>query len=260
MAVAMVFYGVRLWGQWRATGRMEPDAVMQWLLAMLAAAMLARMALFARVYHFGFFQAALAGMVAVAIMVSEIPRWTGPGRVGRRVAAVGGFIVLTLGCGSIAAQSNAVRAEETQPVGTEADRFYAFNRDIDPTASLVDWVVKALSAAPPAGALMVLPDGQAINFLTRRVSPLPNVWASGTEESKVERLRKAPPEFVALISVDLNEHDIPQYGAPGKPGWFFLQWVHQNYTEVISCGEPFSGTRLKGASILRRNHDATTPQ
>src|SRR5580658_3261335 len=91
-AVALIFYGGRLWGQWRGTGRLEPDAVMRWLLAVLAAAMLARMPLFARVYHFGFFQAALAGMLAAAIMIGEVPRWTGPGRAGRTVAAAAGLL------------------------------------------------------------------------------------------------------------------------------------------------------------------------
>jgi hypothetical protein len=256
-AVGLVFYGGRLWGQWRGTGRMEPDAVMRWLLAVLAAAMLARMALFARVYHFGFFQAALAGMLAGAIMVSEVPRWTGSGRAGRSAAAAGGFIVLTLACGAIAAQSNAIRAEQTQPVGSEADRFYVFDQGVDPTGTLVGWLVKILAAAPPEGKLQVLPDGVSINFLSRRLSPMPDVWTDEKEESMVERLRREPPEYVALISISLKEHGVLRYGTPGNPGALLLQWVHQNYTEVISWGQPFSGTTLKGATVLRRTHDTS---
>jgi hypothetical protein len=251
-AIGVVFYGGRLWGQWRLTGRMEPDAVLRWLLTLLAAALLARMALFARVYHFGFFQAALAGMLAAAIMLGEVPRWTGPGRAGRRTAAAGGLLVLALACGAIAAKSNSIRAVQTQPVGSGADRFYAFARDIEPTGTLVDWLVKELAGAPPAATLQVLPDGLSINFLTRHKSPLPDVWAARAEEENVERLRKAPPDLVALMSLDLNERGIIEYGTPGNPGWLFVQWVHQNYTEVISWGQPFSSTRLKGASVLRR--------
>jgi hypothetical protein len=232
---------------------MEPAAVMQWLLTVLAAALLARMTLFARVYHFGFFQAALAGMVAAAIMVGEVPLWTGPARIGRTVAAAGGLLVLALGCREIAAQSNAIRAEQTQPVGEGADRFYAFNREVDPTGTLVDWVVKHLQGAPPDATLQVLPDGLSINFLTRHVSPLPDVWTAGPEEALVERLRQTPPDYVALISLNLAEHGIRQYGAPGSPGYLLLQWVNQNYTAVASWGEPFSGTSLKGARVLRRN-------
>jgi hypothetical protein len=259
-AVGLVFYGVRLWGQWRQTGRMEPDAVMRWLLVLLAAAMLARMALFARVYHFGFFQAALAGMVAAAVMVGEVPRWTGPGRAGQRMAAAGGLLVLIVACGAIAAKSNAIRAGQTQPVGAGADRFYAFDRDIDTTGTLVDWLVKRLAGAPPEATLLVLPDGLSINFLTRHISPLPDTWTSGTEASMVEQLRRAPPDYVALISLDLGEHGIAQYGAPGSQGRLLLQWVHENYAGEISWGQPFSGTRLKGASVLRRTNNVAPPK
>jgi hypothetical protein len=251
-AAGLVFYGVRLRSDWRRTGRMDPSALMRWLLLLLAAAMLARMALFARVYHFGFFQAALAGMAAAAMMVSEVPRWTGPGRAGRAVAAAGGLLVLTLACGAIAAQSNAIRAGQTQPVGARADRFYAFDREIDPTGTLVDWVVKRLAGAPPGATLLVLPDGLSINFLARHISPLPDVGAGGAEQSLVDRLRTAPPDYVALISLDLSEHGIHDYGAPGKDGWLLLQWVKQNYTVEAAWGEPFSSGRMKGAGVWRR--------
>jgi hypothetical protein len=251
-AIGLVFYGLRLRGQWRRMGRLEPAAVLQWLLTLLAAALLARMTLFARVYHFGFFQAAPAAMVAAALMAAEVPRWAGPGRSGRAVAAAGGLLVLTLACGAIASQSNAIRAGQTQPIGEGANRFYAFDGETDPTGALVDWVVKRLAGAPPGTTLLVLPDGLSINFLTRHISPLPDVWTAGTEESLVERLRKAPPDYVALISLNLGEHGIQQYGAPGSPGHVLLEWVKQNYSPEASWGQPFSGTRVRGASVLRR--------
>ena len=251
-AVALVFYGVCLRRQWRRAGRLEPEAVMRWLLAVLAAALLARMVLFARVYHFGFFQAAVAAMVAAAMMVAEIPRWAGQGRAGRAAAAAGGLLVLTLGCGSIAAKSIAIRAGQTQPVGSGGDRFYAFARQIDPTGTLVDWVVQRLAGAPPSATLLVLPDGLSVNYLTRHVSPLPDVWMAGTEESLLAHLRAAPPEYVALISMNVSEHGISQYGAPGNPGNLLVEWVNQNYIPTASWGRPFSGTEMKGATVLRR--------
>lgn len=250
-AMIVVLTGGRLLWERGQYGKVEPRAIMQWMLALFAAAMLARMALFARVYHFGFFQAAPAGMVIAAVMAAAIPRWTGKGRAGHVLAAACGLFVLTLGCASIAAKSNGIRSEQTQVVGSGADLFYAFNRDIDTVGPLVDWVVKRLAAEPP-GTLLVLPDGLSINFLTRRVSALPGVGGDHPEESQVERLRQSPPDYVVLISLDLTDHGIPHYGAPGNPGYLFLQWVNQNYTPVASWGAPFSGTNLKGASILRR--------
>ncbi len=253
LLTAMVVFlsGFRLLWEWERSWKVEASAVMQWMLALLALAMLARMALFARVYHFGFFQAAPAAMVIAAVMAAEIPRWTGKGWAGAIVAAACSLIVLVIGCASIAGKSNAIRAEQTQPVGSEADRFYAFNREVDPLGPLVNWVVTRLAADPP-GTLLVLPDGLSINFLTRRVSVMPNVGGGGSDEPRMERLRQSRPDYVVLISLDLAEHGIPQYGKPGNPGWLLLQWVNENYTVEASWGDPFSGTSLKGARILRR--------
>jgi hypothetical protein len=250
-AMIVLLTGLRLPWEWERFGKLEPSAVMRWMLALLAAAMLARMALFSRIYHFGFFQAAPAAMVIAAVMTAEIPHWTGQGRRGPAVSAACGLIVLTLGCASIAAKSNAIRAEQTEPVGSEKDRFYAFNREVDPLGPLVGWVVKRLAADPP-GTLLVLPDGLSINFLTRRISVMPDVGGGGPDEPRMERLRQSPPDYVVLISLDLAEHGVSQYGKPGNPGWLLLQWVNQNYTAEASWGEPFSGTSLKGARILRR--------
>jgi hypothetical protein len=250
-AMILVLTGGRLLWEWRQCRKVEAPAAMQWMLALLAAAMLARMALFARVYHFGFFQAAPAAMVIAAVMAAEIPRWTGKGRAGAVVSAACGLFVLTLGCASIAEKSNAIRAEQTQPVGSEADRFYAFNREVDPIGPLVNWVVKRLATEPP-GSLLVLPDGLSINFLTRRISVMPGVGGGGPDEPRMERLRQSPPDYVVLISLDLAEHGIRRYGTPGNSGYLMLQWVNQNYTVAASWGDPFSGTNLKGARILRR--------
>ncbi|HEY3862178.1 MAG TPA: hypothetical protein VGO59_09845 [Verrucomicrobiae bacterium] len=252
IAAACVFYAVRLLNQWRHDGRIEQEAIMRWLLVMLAAAMLARMALFARVYHFGYFQAALAGMAAAAFMAGELPLWTGRWRAGHWVAAGGSLLVLAIGCRSIAAKSMDIRSGQNQPIAAGPNRFYAFDKDIDPTGALVDWLVKGLSGAPPSATLLVLPDGLSINFLTGHVSPLPSLWVSGTEESLVERLKAAPPDLVALLSLNLAERGVTRYGAPGQAGHLLLQWVHENYTPITIWGEPFSDLRLKGAVILRR--------
>src|SRR5262249_18626591 len=65
------------------------STVMALALVLLAGAMLARMLLSARIHHLGFYQAALAGMVVAAALVAELPRLTGAGRLGQRLAAFG---------------------------------------------------------------------------------------------------------------------------------------------------------------------------
>jgi hypothetical protein len=81
---------------------------------------------------------------------------------------------------------------------------------------------------------------------------MPGVGGGGPDELRMEQLRQSPPDYVVLISLDLAEHGVGEYGTRGNSGYLMLQWVDQNYAVEASWGEPFSGTNLKGARILRR--------
>jgi hypothetical protein len=232
-------------------GDLPPAVIMQCLLVLFAITMLARMALFSRIYHFGFFQAPLAAMVAAAVMVVDIPRWTGTLRVGRGAALSCFLLILSLGCVSIAAKSNSIRAEQTQPIGEGLDRFYAFNREVDTTGTLMNWAVKRLGAEPP-GTVLVVPDGLAINFLSQRISTTPEIGASWPAERQIMHLNTNAPDYVVEISLDLKERGVQHYGLPNNVGYILVEWIKQNYESVAAWGEPFSGTDLKGARILRR--------
>ena len=122
MAILFGIVVVRLGREVRQDGRAQKRTLMALALVLLAGAMLARMFLRARIDHFGFFQAAFAGMAAAAAMVSEIPRWTGPGLWGRRLAALASLLVLGMGCASFVAQSAMIRSSQTQPVAAGRDR------------------------------------------------------------------------------------------------------------------------------------------
>ena len=211
--------------------------VMALALVVLAGAMLARMPLFARVYHFGFFQAALAGMVLAAALVGELPLWTGPGAWGRRAATLGGILLLTLCCWSISARSRAIWAAQTEPVGSGSDRFYAFRQDTDPSASVVNWALQCLRPVPPQATLLVLPEGVMINYLSRHVNPLPDLGLD--EEGYIGQMRATPPDYVLLLARDMSEFGITNFGAPGNHGYQVVQYLRQNYTATAAHGRDF---------------------
>jgi hypothetical protein len=229
------------------------------MLVLLAASMLARMILQARIYDFGFFQAAFAGMVVAAAIVVYIPKWAGPGLLGRRIAMSGGVALLTLACVSIALDSRRVRLAQTQPVGSGSDRIYAFNPNFDSTGALVDWVLENLKSIPPQATVLGLPEGAMINYLSRHKHPLP-IWVpidGGSTPEEVEeiinRLRESPPDYVVLISRSMKEHGLKQFGAPGTPGEKTLQWITDNYFTIASRGgDPIVSGGEKGAVILKR--------
>ena len=231
------------------------ELVMQLMLVLLATALIARMALFARVYHYGFFQAALAAMVVAAVLIGEVPAWAGPGRAGRFITGAGGLVTLVLLSASVIARSNSIRADQTQTVSSGPDRFLAFDSAVDPIGVLVDWASKRLSSAPSGAKLLVLPEGLAINFLSKHVSPVVLNGNGATEQVMLEDLSKAPPDYIVLIT--RNENSQAQYGAPGNPGFYLMQWVEQNYETDAAWGDPFSGKTGKGARVLRLHHTVT---
>jgi len=200
-------------------------------------------------------------MVVAAALIAEVPAWAGPGRAGRFVAGAGGLITLTLLSAAVVARSNSIRADQTQTVGSGRNRFLAFDSAVDPIGVLVDWASQRLSLAPPGAKLLVLPEGLAINFLTKHVSPVVLNGNGATEQVMLENLSKAPPDYIVLIT--RNENSQAQYGAPGNPGFYLMQWVEQNYETEAAWGDPFSGKTWKGARVLRRHQTVIltgTPQ
>ncbi len=257
MALALLVLAVRARGELRRIGRVEESTVMALALALLASAMLARMLLHARVTHLGFYQAALAGMVIAAFLAVEIPRWTGGGP-GRCLAIAGGFIVLGWGCTTIARISHSALVDQTVPIGTGRDRFYASVGEVDPIGPLVNWVLEELKSTPPSATVCVLPEGEMINYLMRRPDPLD---AARTDAQIVERLRRTRPDYVVFISRNLAETGLKQYGLPGGPGYAVLQWLDENNYGIAAKagGDPLRTDVGKGAEILRRSSATNAP-
>jgi hypothetical protein len=237
--ILAIVFGLVVWRLWRGLreGRqIEPRTAMSLTLVLLAIAMLVRLGLRVRVYHLGFFQAAFAGMVAAAAMITELPLWTGPGLWGRRLAATGYAAVLIIGCGSIAAKSRGILTQQTIRVGTGSDLFYAFNGSVDETAKGVNFAVNFLRGTPPQATVVVFPEGAMINYLARRVNPLPALRRDATEEMIVDQLRRAHPDFVVMISRDPREYGPNLFGKPGNSGQAIVAWLGDNYETVIAGG------------------------
>ena len=245
IAIVFVIVVARAGRELRLTRRIEGSNLMALALVLLAGAMLARMALRTRINHFGFIQAAFAGMVVAALTVSEVPRWTGPGRWGRRVTLAGILALLTLGCGAIVAESARNHANQTQPVGSGRDRFYAFDPALDETGLLVNWSAERMQSVPPGATLLVLPEGVMINYLSRHERPMPEF--AGNEEEYIKTLGRVRPDYVIVIWGDRRDGGIPRFGDPGQPGEKIGQWLRENY--VIEDRER---GHLKWAFIFRK--------
>ena len=257
--VLLLLCGQQLARELWAVRRVTASAAMAFIFSLLALTMLARMILLSRVYHLGFFQAALAGMAVTGAIVSCIPRWTGQNLFGRRLAKFALLAVLGVGCVNIALESNRIRADQTEPVGVGPDRFLALGRDIDATGALVHWASEKLCAAAPDATVCVFPGGEMINYLSRHRNPIASFADLATEDKYVEQLRRVSPDFVVWLWRDLKEYGITNFGAPGNAGHLIRTWVLENYQPIDQLGDNPLGDEVKvGGVILRRKSEVSS--
>jgi len=235
------------------------------LLAVLAAALMARMMLHGRIYQFGFYQAALAGVLLPAALIGELPVRLRLGPWERKVAIALVLMLLTPAVVDLSGQSMHILQLKNQKVGEGVDRFYAFSSKINPTGEIVGWIAGQLAQQPPGGTLLVLPEGQMINYLARLRTPT-RAFAfyggdmqGGREEESVREVRRDPPDWIVVISRDLREYGIERFGERPGAGQLILQWVNDHYEKSQSLGRDPLDYRMNGGAILKPKGEAVGP-
>jgi hypothetical protein len=115
-----------------------------------------------------------------------------------------------------------------------------------------------LRDARPGQTLLVLPEGQMLNYLSRKPSPLPQVFyfswftSNGREDAIVSALHRRPPDWIAIVSRDLREYGIQRYGERPGSGRQILTWVAKNYEVAGSVGGDPLDYRQRGGLLLKR--------
>jgi hypothetical protein len=212
------------------------------VLAALGLALLVRMALNARVYQFGFYQAAIATVVVCSILLAEPPRRLRLAPELRRMWVAACLLLLGAGAAKITLVSQSIFSLKVFPVGEGRDRFFAFAPSFNPTGRLVEAVAGRMRASSPDQILLMLPEGVMVNYLSRRASPIPTAnffpidLGHGREEKIVAALERHPPDFVGLISRDLREYAIDHFGEETGSGRLILGWVGRHYHQVWGAG------------------------
>ena len=234
--------------------------VLRLLLAVLAAALLSRMLLNGRIQQFGFYQAALATLLVTAVLVGELPERLGAGRWGRITAFAGGLALLGPGVLFFAGHSRQLLQWKTQAVGEGRDQFFTFAPQMDPTGDFVGqagaWLRNA--AGGQNQTLLVLPEGEMINYLARLPSPVAPFFffsaatSGGREAGIVRDLEKNPPDWIVLVSRDLREYGVQKYGESPEQGGQILDWAGDRYEVAASFGGDPLDFRQRGVMILKR--------
>jgi hypothetical protein len=232
LGLLLGYLGVCAWRLRRRDPRAAGTAFApRMLLAVLGAALMARMALAGRIEQFGFYQAAFAGVALTAILVGEFPAVVARTRGGRGFAALCVLVAIGMGAGRIVRHSRWTHARATHEMGAGRDRFLVYPAS-EPVASMA----ALLQGAPRGSTLLVLPEGLMLNYLARLPSPLPPffyysvVTAGGREAQIVTALEARPPDFIVTLPRDLRDYGIAHYGERPEPGGEILAWMRGRYT------------------------------
>ncbi len=236
----------------RRRGSGDGAAVLGLGLAVFAAALLAKMVLAARLYHYGFALAMPGALLLVVALLDGLPRWIdrrgGSGRTFRAGAAAV-LAVAVLAHLTVTRQAFAARRH---PVGQGADRFWADGRGPYVQAMLADlarWV-------GPGETLLVVPDGIMLNYLARRVSPVPYLNFVPTEvvvygEDRIlADLEARPPDFVVLVEKSTLEFGPRYFGQDYARR--LGAWIEAHYRPVLTRGAPPLAGRGFGIELRRR--------
>jgi hypothetical protein len=204
--------------------------------AVFAFALMLKMILAARVYHYGFVLAAPAAMLLVVVVLDWIPaelrRLGGSAQVFRSVA-----LVLIASATWNYLEISAERYEtKVVSIGEGRDAFLARPPRagvLSGRAAAVEAVLVRLAALPADATVLVLPEGVMLNYLARQRSPtrfitfLPPELVLFGEQRIVDALTADPPTAVVLVHKDTREYGYPLFGR--DYGQKIMNWVRERY-------------------------------
>jgi hypothetical protein len=260
--------GLLLAACWRRRGdraqlaRLAPLA----LFALLSLGLLGKIALAARIDHYGFALAMPAALLLVAGLVEGVPRalarGRGRGTLARALAAAAVIAALV----ALLELSDRRYAVKDFAVGRGADRILAERPSVSPRPARIAEALARLERLVPADAsLLVLPEGASINYWLRRRNPsryllfLPTEIAAFGEDAMLRDLERHPPDFVVLAHRQSGEFGVGPFGKDPRNGRELLAWVEAGYERVARVGpEPF-GRDGFGLVILRRRLGEAAP-
>ncbi len=249
------------WKWWINRGSAEGEALIFPLLwAVFAFALLAKMGLKPRIWHYGFYLGMPAGLLAVFLLLNLLPRAMKQFQVNSVAFRVTATVLLLTGMMQLLRASNEFYRAKDAVVGEGADRMMAYSGGTyEPGPALQRAIGLIRSNTPPSSTLAVLPEGLMINYLTRRPNPTPYEGVNPTEmlaygETNVlEAYARHSPDYILLVHRDTSEWKAGYFGAEPGYGHEMMQWIRANYSPVWLLGhEPFQ-TNLFGIKLLGRN-------
>lgn len=257
---ALLALDLRRFARFAADPFEKDRAILRIVLAVASLALLARIVLFARAWHYGFVLAMPGTVLLAALLMGPIPEaLAARGGSARLFRSAASGLVLAALAGHLALIAEALDGK-TARVGSGADAFRTDSRGLALGA-----VLRHLNREVPQGAtLAVLPDGVILNFLSRRPNPTPYVIGNPAdtrifgEDRMLDAYRACPPDYVALVHCDTSIYGYKFFGRDYAQR--LAGWIASSYETVGRAGAmPFSSDEF-GIVLLRRRDRGPEPQ
>ena len=229
------------------------------MFSVFSLALLLKIVLFARIWHYGVVLAAPAMMLMIASALDDVPRrcfTLRPVRGLWRILVIG--ILLCFGSSEWSTGAGNLR-QLTQSIGANGDRYRT-----DANAGLLEaFMSHARQHLPPGSTLAVLPEGAMFNYLLRIPSPVPytilmppEVFTFG-EESILGAFQSDPPDYVLLLHKDTSDFGYRFFGI--HYGASYRLWLQNDYQPAWAMGPPPLQSEAGGLLLLRRRQTKTSP-
>jgi hypothetical protein len=239
----LVLLAMLLW-RWRREGLQRAN-VFPILWTVFSLVLLAKLGLFARIWHYGFALAMPAFLAAVYLLLWELPEALRAYRVQplylRTVLAVGIFV----GCAQLIRISQYTYSRRDVSVAADGDRVLLMNPAILPSgaglAATLQWVQ---NNTPPDSTIAVLPEGVMLNYLSRRANPAGYLrWNTAElavfgQENMNAAFTNHSPDYVILLERDMREFGVRPFGEEDRFGLKLMQWIRLHYKPIYKFDSP----------------------
>jgi hypothetical protein len=221
--------------------------------------MLAKQGVFPRIWHTGFALAMPAFAGAIHLFLWLLPEFLEARfQVPRRPMRLATTGVLLIACVHLAQVSAQFYSIKHLAVGSGSDVILARG----PAGNAVearnlqlalDWIKKNV---PPQTTLAAIPQGAMLNFLSRRINPMPcldwnpTMLAVYGATNMTAALKDHPPDYIALVEWRSYEFGTGYFGTDGY-GEDVMEWIQQNYRPVVLFGSEPLRNGLFGIKILQ---------
>jgi len=244
---------------WLNSKKLENRFTFPFLWSVFGLALLTKMGLFSRIWHYGFILGMPSFVGMIYLLLWLLPLLLENFGVQRKPFRwLVWFAIVFIGLQLLMPSLDNYQ-KLNFAVGSGGDKVFAANTDTDQRGPALAAAISRLDANVPRDAtLAVVPEGVMVNYLTRRVNPThcpvwlpPEIEAFG-QTNMLNSFEQHAPDYIILLHRSVSEYNLKYFGQQPEYGMALMQWIRQNYDLEFQEGDvPLQNWHF-GLQILKR--------